>query len=202
MVAAAGCVALVAVPVSAATTVQLTQNLPTTPVQLTVGDQINLTLAPVTPAVPSGYSGPSTVRYPAPTTSDGTVLALTSATYDSGGTEHATFQAATAGTAKINVVGPSYQYCAVPPSTTSSSSTTTSTTTATPTPTVSCVVADPALQSATVVVSNTGVQGASVTTPATGSAGSSTAGLGLALLGLMVTGGALAVVRSELRRRR
>ena len=192
---------LLATPAAAATTVQLTQTLPTTPLQVAVGDQINLTLPPATPAIPPGYTGPATVKYPAPTTSDGTVLPLTNATYDSGGTEHATFQAASAGTAQIHVIAPSYSYCRATTTTSTSTSATTSATTTTgataPPLAPSCVVIDPALQTATVLVSGAGVQGASVTTPATGSGGSSSAGLGIAVLGLLVTGGALVLLRGR-----
>lgn len=200
---------VLATPAAAATTVQLTQNLPATPLQVAVGDQIHVTLPPVTPAIPSGYTGPASVKYPAPTSSDGTVLPLTSAIYDAGGTEHATFQAASAGTAQINVVGPSYFYCRTSTSTSTSATATTTTTSSTTTATgataspapLSCAVVDPALQTATVVVSGTGVQGISVTTPATGAGGSSAA-VGIAVLGVMVTGGALVLVRGRLRRRR
>lgn len=192
---------LLATPAAAATTVQLTQNLPATPLQVAVGDQINLTLPPATPAIPAGYTGPASVKYPAPTSSDGTVLPLTNATYDSGGTEHATFQAASSGTAQLHVIAPSYSYCRATTSTSTSTSATATTTTtigatAPPAP-PSCVVIDPVLQTATVVVSGTGVQGVSVTTPGTGSGGSSTAGLGIAVLGLMVTGGTLVRLRGR-----
>ena len=206
LVAVAALGGLLATPAAAAASVQLTQNLPATPVQLAVGDQIELTLPPATPAIPSGYTGPASVKYPAPTSSDGTVLPLTSATYDSGGTEHATFQAVSAGTAQINVVGPSYFYCltttATSTSATATTTTTTGTTTATAPPTPSsCVVVDPALQSATVVVSGAGVLGVSVTTPATGAGAWSPGGLGVAVLGVMITGGALVLLRGRLRRR-
>lgn len=210
---------LIAPSAAAAATVELTQDLPTAPVQVTVGDVINLTLPRVNIVAPPGYDGGGAHSYPLPLSSDSDVLPRASGSYDADGTLHAQFQAAKAGTATISVPFPSAVFCRTSSTTTSSTSatstqstpitsttspaTTSTATTASPSPTPinQCIVTDPIIpKTVTVNVSASGVS--AVTVPAAGSAGSPAAGLGVALLGFMAAGGSLVAVISELHRRR
>ena len=216
-----------AIAASANSTVALTADLPTTAVHVAVGDVITVTLPPAVLTPPSGYSGPSSMRYPLPVSSDSTVLPLVSGTYDGGGTMHASFEGAQSGTATIAVSDPSPVWCKTTTTTSSSSSTTasaaassvavvpassTATTvtttstvsTATPSPTLpaNCVVLDPtASRTVTVVVSATGVQGA-VTVPSAGSSGSPLLGAALAAVGALAATACVVAVRRGQRGRR
>ena len=202
-VAAAGGL-LAAIPAAAASTINLNQDLPTAPVQATVGDVIDITLPP------AGFSLDGVIEYPMPTSSDSGVLPKVSGSYDADGTLHEEFTAMKAGTATISVVHPGGLFCPKPTSSTSTSSSSTSSTSTSsstsmsgpPTVDPGCVaVAAPLPTVVTVVVSAAGVQGA-VDVPPTGSAGPSTVGIGLALLGVMVSGVSVLVLRDEQRRRR
>ena len=216
-----------AIAVAASSTVALTSDLPTTAVHVAVGDVITVTLPPALFTPPSGYSGPGSMSYPLPFSSDSTVLPRVSGTYDADGTMHAGFQGAQAGTATISVSSPAPVWCKTTATTSSSTSHTTSssassvavvaapstatttTTTSTvstatpsPSPPVNCIAVDPTVpRTVTVVVSATGVQSA-VTVPSAGSGGSPVAGVALAAIGALAASACVAAVRREQHRRR
>lgn len=220
-----GCL-VVATTAAAASTVHLDQNLPTSPVQVVVGDAIDLTLPPFIAKAPTGYGGGGPKPDPLPTTSDSTILPLVGSTYDADGTLHAEFEAAQAGTATISVFSPGTAFCRTATtsttstvttshSTSASTSTTSTTSTTMTTSTTStvttstapeqCIIGDPpAPQTVTVVVSAVGVQGASTGTvdvPSTGS-GVPVAGVMLALVGALAGGGAALEINRRRRGRR
>lgn len=198
---------LVAMPAAAASSINITQDLPTAPVQATVGDVIDITLPAVDFEPPPGFSGGGLVEYPMPYASDGGVLPKISGAYDATGTLHEEFSAAKAGTAMI-LVGFPFEGPICPTTTTSTSTSSSSTSSTTSTSTshtaadTECLAVDPRpLRNVTVVVSATHVEGA-VVVPPTGSGGSSTVGFGIALLGVIVTCVNVLVLRDEQRRRR
>lgn len=219
--AVAGLVAVLAIAFSAAsatasTTINLGPQAPTAPVHVVVGDQIVVTLPPISTTPSPGQVIVGDPRYPLPTSSDSTVLPRLSAAYQADGTAVAAFQAAAAGTATIKTTTPQLQYCTLatpspsptptptPPATSSvhnASRAQLASTTPSPSPTFSQCASSVALYQVTVIVSSTGVQG--VTVPATGSVSNGPPGAAIAAVGVLVTAFGLGIpVARRVRQRR
>ncbi|HEX6539449.1 MAG TPA: hypothetical protein VF155_09735, partial [Candidatus Dormibacteraeota bacterium] len=144
--AGASAIALFGVWLSAVTAAAATVNLSfssssASPVHVVVGDVINASVPPAPPP-PPGWTVKGSLEAPIPTSSDSSILPSVSAGYDSFGTAHATFRAARAGTATIDLLSAAPEECQQLTSTststvtsTATSSSTTSTTTATTTTT-------------------------------------------------------------------
>ena len=164
------------------------------PLHVVVGDLIQFSIAPLSGECCGGGIIQGTVRYPIPQSSNTAVLAQTSAGYEANGTMDATFTAIKAGTANIEVQGPSFEFCQPGQTTTTSTTTTTSrsSSTASPGPTPGCAAVAATMFLDPVTVSAATVQGVNV--PAAGAGSLVQPGALLALLGALAA--AVVLLRS------